>query len=171
MIRTLFATLVLLASTLGTACSNDGPAALRAAAPVAELFPLKVGEVTLQVQVPLTDAELARGLMFRDSLDPDHGMIFCYREPGQKSFWMNNVPIPLDIGFFDSEGVLREIRSMFAYDRRSVISSRSDVRYALEVNKGWYQRNNILPGARIDLADLASALKARGATAADYVSK
>jgi hypothetical protein len=133
-----------------------------------ELFPLTLGGATVQVQVALDKTEQRRGLMFRESLDDGQGMLFPYREPQPMSFWMENVAIALDVGFFDSEGVLREIHHMLPYDRQSVRSSARDLRYALEVNKDWFARNKVMPGARLDRAQLAAALKARGADPADY---
>lgn len=95
-------------------------------------------------------------------------MLFPYRYPQRMSFYMRNTPTPLDIGFFDADGVLREVYPLFPYDETSVRSRRDDLRYALEVNQGWFREHGIHPGARMNLGELAAALEARGADPAAF---
>jgi hypothetical protein len=84
------------------------------------------------------------------------------------SFWMNNVPIRLSVGFFDSEGVLKEIHHMLPRNTRTVASSGDQIQYALEMDDGWFERHGVRPGARMDMAMLAAALKARGESPKAY---
>lgn len=136
--------------------------------PVAAWLPLKIDGVTIEAQIAITASEQARGLMHRESLGEDRGMLFPYPTPRPLSFWMKNTLIPLDIGFFDQNGVLREIHAMYPQDLRSVRSRRDDLSYALEMNQGWFRKNGIRPGAQLDPATLSQALRARGANPADY---
>ena len=106
--------------------------------------------------------------MHRESLEENRGMLFPYRIPRSLSFWMKNTLIPLDIGFFDAQGVLREIHAMYPRDLRSVRSRREDLSYALEMNQGWFRQHDIRPGAQLDQALLAKALRARGAEPVDF---
>ena len=64
---------------------------------------------------------------------------------------MKNTLIPLDIGYFCSDGLLREVHPMYPRNLDSVHSLRDDIRYALEMNQGWFQQNSITPGARLGL--------------------
>lgn len=125
-------------------------------------FPLKVGARELRVQVAVTLPEMQRGLMGRRELGPDEGMIFVYPAPQQLSFWMKNTPLPLDIGFFTPDGTLGEVYPLYPYDETPVNSTGLDYSLALEVNQGWFAKHGIKPGAKLNMAQLADALRARG---------
>lgn len=126
-------------------------------------LPLAIGAVRFEAQIVLTPSEQQRGLMHRDSLPENGGMLFPYTQPRQMSFWMANTRIPLDIGFFDGKGMLLEVRRMVPFDTTHTRSRSADVQYALEMNAGWFSRNGIYPGEQLDLAALAGALQRRGA--------
>ena len=66
-----------------------------------------------------------------------------------QSFWMKNTLIPLSIAFISDEGEILQIEHMKPKDLTST-KSKHRVRYALEVNKGWFKRHGIVPGARIE---------------------
>ena len=66
-------------------------------------FEIGLGDRIISIQLAVTPSEMERGLMFRKSLDPNQGMLFVYRDARQRSFWMRNTSIPLDIGFFSRE--------------------------------------------------------------------
>jgi uncharacterized protein len=111
---------------------------------------LKVSNVPITVEVADTPQASENGLMFRDALPEDHGMLFIFDQPKKASFWMKNTKIPLSIAYADSEGKILEIKSMKPLDE-TVVPSRSDeVDYALEVNQGWFARHGITSGAKID---------------------
>lgn len=129
---------------------------------VADFFPVRLGERVVHLQFAVTGSEMQRGLMGRRDLAPEQGMIFVYAQPQRLSFWMRNTPTPLDIGYFTSDGVLREIYAMHPFDETAIPSVRSDLQFAVEMNQGWYQRNEVKPGAQLDLAAVKAALKARG---------
>ena len=136
--------------------------------PVTTWFPQKLGGKEIQVQVAIAPAEQVKGLMYRESLPTDSGMLFIYTRPQRMSFWMANTPLPLDIGFFNAEGVLLEIRRMYPFDTTKIRSSNEECQYALEMLAGWYKESGILPGARLDLELLAEALRSRGADPGRY---
>ncbi|HZC34698.1 MAG TPA: DUF192 domain-containing protein [Chthoniobacterales bacterium] len=111
---------------------------------------LVVGGAPLKVEVAEDEQSRAMGLMFRDSLSEDRGMLFIFDEPRQASFWMKNTKIPLSIAFLDSDRVISEERSMRPYDE-TLIQSRSDkIRYAIEVNAGWFDRHQVRSGAKVE---------------------
>ena len=123
-------------------------------------FPISIGGSELQLQLALKPAEQQRGLMYRDSLNNDHGMLFLFDCPDKRSFWMKNTRIPLDIGYFDSSGQLLEIHKLFPYDVTAVNSRSREVLIAVETNRGWYAANGIQVGDHIDMNTLALALEA-----------
>lgn len=122
-------------------------------------FPISVGGSELQLQLALKSAEQKKGLMYRESLDNDHGMLFLFDRPDKRGFWMRNTRIPLDIGYFDSSGQLLEIHKLFPYDETAVNSRSREVLIAVETNRGWYAANGIQVGDRIDMSSLAFALE------------
>ena len=114
------------------------------------------------MQLAVLEPEMAVGLMYRTALGADDGMLFAYVSPRPMEFWMRNTLIPLDIGFFDAQGVLLEIYPMQPNDEHRVASRHQELQYALEMNQGWYARNGIRPGDKLDLGKLKAALEARG---------
>lgn len=110
---------------------------------------LHINGIPLQTELAKTPKAMERGLMFRDQLAADSGMLFLFPEPKQASFWMRNTRIPLSIAYLDSKGRILEIRDMFPYDETPVTSYSSNVAYALEVNQGWFLKHNITPGMTV----------------------
>ncbi|MBT4757223.1 MAG: DUF192 domain-containing protein [Opitutae bacterium] len=125
-------------------------------------FPISIDGKHLQLQLALTQSEQSKGLMHRESMPTDHGMLFLFKQPNPRSFWMRNTSIPLDIGYFDATGRLLEIHALYPYDENSVPSRSQQVLIAIETNRGWFARNNIVAAAQIDLEALAQAVKRRG---------
>lgn len=119
---------------------------------------LRLGTVTLTVEVADTDARRARGLMFRQSLSEDQGMLFLFNEEKELSFWMKNTFIPLSIGYFNRKKELIKIVEMSPVKSeidQAVPSypSGAPAQSALEVNAGWFKRHNIAVGTRWQWAD------------------
>ncbi len=90
-----------------------------------------------------------RGLMNRDSIPEDHGMLFVYPEEQILSFWMRNTRIPLDIAFLDRSGFILEIQQMEPHDERSHASSQPAM-YALELRQGWFEDHGVEAGDRVE---------------------
>jgi uncharacterized protein len=111
---------------------------------------LVVGGVPLKAEVAEDEQSREMGLMFRDSLPEDRAMLFIFDQPHQASFWMKNTKIPLSIAFLENDHVISEEKSMRPYDE-TLIQSRSDkVRYAIEVNAGWFDRHQVKPGSKVE---------------------
>ncbi len=159
--RRFLSLLIVTALALLTACGKEGAAPAQPKS-IEDRFAIKVGARTVQMQVALLPAETQKGLMFRKEMGADEGMVFVFDRPQQMSFWMRNTPLPLDIGFFDSDGVLKEFYPLYPHDERSVVSRGRGMQFALEMNQGWYRTAGVKPGDRIDLAALAEAIRARG---------
>lgn len=127
-------------------------------------FPMKLGEIEFQVKLALLPAERTRGLMFVKELGENQGMLFISPRPEHQTFWMRNTPLPLDIGFFDSEGSLLEIYPLAPYDETSVRSRSSQLKFALEMNQGWFRKHQLFPDSRpkLDLSLVRKAIEQRG---------
>lgn len=81
---------------------------------------------------------------------------------------MKNTPLPLDIGFFDAEGLLLEVRQLHPFDETLVNSHGDNVLIAVEMARGWFRENRVRPGARLDLDAVREAIQARGFDPAGY---
>jgi len=114
---------------------------------------VNLGGEKFVLEVARTPEEQRQGLMNRKSLEPNRGMIFIYERDSRLSFWMKNTTIPLSIAFISKDGTIREIYDMKPLSTRSIESTHS-VRYALEVNRGTFERLGLAPGDRIELPDL-----------------
>ena len=110
---------------------------------------LTVGGVTVIAEIADTRALRERGLMGRDSLPGNEGMLFVYADEQVRSFWMRNTPIALDIAFVDRNGSILNIETMEPNSDDSTLSV-SPAMYALEMSAGWFTSNDVGPGARID---------------------
>ena len=113
---------------------------------------LKLGDLTIKVEVADTPEARRRGLMYRKSLPENQGMLFVFPSARPLSFWMKNTWIPLSIGFFNSK---RELLNVHEMEPESVVvktpksySSISPAQYALEMNKGWFKKHNIKAGTK-----------------------
>lgn len=159
--RRVLATIILALAALAGGCKEDAPPPTQAVGADAWL-PFRIGDVAVKLQVAIRPMEVQQGLMHRPMLGDNEGMLFVYPQPGARSFWMRNTLIPLDIGFFSPDGVLREVRAMNPLDENPVTSFSSEIQFAVEMNQGWYRANGIKPGAQFDMAALKAALVARG---------
>jgi uncharacterized membrane protein (UPF0127 family) len=117
----------------------------------AEVYELSVGDTVLRVEIADTTESRANGLMHREELAGDHGMLFVFPESDYRAFWMRNTLIPLSIAYIDERLTILEIHDMQPLDE-SPVPSRYPAQYALEVNQGAFERLGIAPGDRIILS-------------------
>ncbi|QEN03244.1 DUF192 domain-containing protein [Thiospirochaeta perfilievii] len=136
--------------TLFYSCSRES---------VEDSIDLKINSKILQVEIAATDTKRAQGLMNRDSLGKNNGMIFVFDKERAVSFWMKNTLIPLSIAYIDKKGVILEIYSMKPLSTEPIQSKRSSILYALEVNEGYFKDNGIKVGDRVELETLYNYLK------------
>jgi uncharacterized protein len=110
------------------------------------------GEVRVWVEVADDPAEQAKGLMYRKTLGENRGMLFVYPEERELSFWMKNTLIPLSIAFIDSKRRIIDIQDMKPLDDRPphYVSS-EPAQYALEVNRGFFEKRGVKVGDRVEL--------------------
>lgn len=88
------------------------------------------------------------GLMFREQMCADCGMLFKFEPAKQASMWMKNTFIPLDVAFIDRNGVITDIKPLNPEELKSVGASKV-VTYALEMNRGWFAGHDIHVGDQI----------------------
>jgi len=110
---------------------------------------ITIGNAKANVNIAETARELARGLMYIKSLPQDEGILFCYPKPKILSFWMKNTLIPLSIAFINGKGKIVAFRDMNPGSLDSV-KSPFPCKWALEMNKGWFDNNNIKVGDTVD---------------------
>ncbi len=103
------------------------------------------GTAELKVEVADDGEERAMGLMYRDRLAADQGMLFVYPELEERNFWMKNTRIPLSIAFIADDGTIVHIADM-APQQTTLTPSLKPVRYALEVNRGWFVEHGVKEG-------------------------
>lgn len=115
---------------------------------------IKVKDKAIIVEVANTPDRIARGLMYRDSLPRDEGMLFVYPVEQILSFWMRNTRIPLDVAFIQDDGTIAQIARMEPSSRRSYVSEER-ARFALEMNSGWFEANGVTVGDRARISGYA----------------
>ncbi len=106
---------------------------------------IKIGNSILKVSIAKSATDRRKGLMNQSNLSEDTGMLFCFPKEEKLSFWMKNTRIPLSIAFISKSGKILEIKDLEPFNEKSVSSS-IPAMYALEVNKGWFENNNIKKG-------------------------
>ncbi|HYD99835.1 MAG TPA: DUF192 domain-containing protein [Alphaproteobacteria bacterium] len=109
------------------------------------------------VELALTPQEQARGLMFRESMPADRGMLFVWPQPRVLTMWMQNTLIPLDMLFIGADGRIVRIAERTVPMSQATISSEKPAVAVLELNGGTAARLGIKPGDRV----LSEALKGK----------
>ncbi|WII72963.1 DUF192 domain-containing protein [Bdellovibrio sp. 22V] len=115
---------------------------------------IKLGAKTLVVEVAETPDQHERGLMFRDKLPENEGMLFIFKNEETRFFWMKNTLIDLSIAYFDKNGTLIDIQEMKSgkgVPEAALPSypSAKPAKYALEMSKGWFDKNKIKIGSKL----------------------
>lgn len=127
--------------------TNEGAVDPKASSAVDEsLLRLSVAGHEVKAEVADTPSLRRQGLMHRQSLALDHGMVFVYPDEQPRSFWMKNTLLPLSIAYIDQRGVIVYVADMAPLDERPVPSVYPAM-YALEVSKGWFDANGVGVGA------------------------
>jgi uncharacterized membrane protein (UPF0127 family) len=109
---------------------------------------LTIGSTTVSVEIADDPAEREHGLMKRETLGADQGMLFVYPDERPRNFWMKDTSLPLSIAYLDAQGRIVRIADMTPFDTSTVPSVRPAM-YALEVNQGWFTRHTIQVGASV----------------------
>ncbi len=114
-------------------------------------------EHRFEVEIAATPEERGRGLMFRDELAADRGMLFIFPRRERVAMWMRNTRIPLDMLFIDDDGRVIQIHQRTVPYSEATVASRKRVRYVLELPGGTADRLGLAVGDRV----VGAALPAR----------
>jgi uncharacterized membrane protein (UPF0127 family) len=105
----------------------------------------------LTVELATTPKARVCGLSKRVKLPENHGMLFIYPNVGQRTFWMKDTHIPLSIAFLDDSGRILSIQDMTPMQTNERYHSLQPVRYALEINQGWFAAHGIGVGDIVEM--------------------
>lgn len=109
---------------------------------------LTAGMHIITAELATTDRSRTIGMMFREKTAPNHGMLFVFEYKAQQCFWMRNTPLPLSIAFIEDDGTILQITDM-APRNDSLHCSQRPVRFALEMEQGWFARKGLAVGAKL----------------------
>ena len=104
----------------------------------------------LRLEIPKSSLDFKQGLMFRESLDTDSGMLFVFDNIAQQSFHMTETRIPLDIAFIREDGIIESIKQLEP-NNPVPVHSEGAIELAIEVNRGWFAENNVEVGDQLDV--------------------
>ena len=129
------------AAACGTAAAQPAPQALPAVR-------LNAGIHNIQAELAQTPEQRSVGLMHRRSMDAPHGMLFAFEQPATQCFWMKNTLLPLSIAFLADDGTVVNVADMQPQTTESHCSTQP-VRYALEMNQGWFAKRGVRNGSKL----------------------
>lgn len=110
---------------------------------------LTIGMHLVKAEVAVNEQERSVGLMFRQEMGPNEGMVFRFPNPKQVCMWMKNTLLPLSVAFLDEEGRIINVEDMQPQTEIAHCAKRP-ARYALEMNLGWFRKKNIKPGTPVE---------------------
>ena len=146
----IFAPIILVASLFTGGCGN-GSATTPGMLPT---VPMKLGSKTFTLEVANDTPEREKGLMRRDSMPADHGMIFVFAGEERLGFYMKNTRIPLDIIFVNSSGVVVSIKQMRPYDVSTTYTD-APAKWAIELNQGAAAQAGVKVGDQLSIPETA----------------
>lgn len=126
-----------------------------------KVLPINVAGIELEVELATTQEEQMLGLMYRKTLGENDGMLFVFPEERRLSFWMKDTRIPLSIAFIRADGRIVQIDSMKPFSLDSHVSQEK-VKYALEMNEGWFKNHHVKEGAFVKIPIALSAEEKTG---------
>jgi uncharacterized protein len=109
---------------------------------------LQVGKYTIKAQLASTPEQRTTGLMYRKNMPTNEGMLFVFPQPDTQCFWMKNTLLPLSAAFILDDGEIVNIENMKP-QTLSPHCSKKPVRYVLEMNQGWFEKNHLQAGAHL----------------------
>ncbi len=151
-----FRTLMLVAA-VAAALLGSGTAAWSQAQPQINLqrLALSAGMYRIDAQVALTPDQRQTGLMYRNEMPQQEGMLFVFEQPSVQCFWMKNTLLPLTAAFVADDGRIVNLVDMKPQTIDSHCSE-EPVRYVLEMNQGWFAKKNIKKGDKLGGAPFAA---------------
>ena len=132
-------------------------------------FTFHIGQIPIQAELAILPRERETGLMYRDELKIGTGMLFVFKSATPQKFWMKNTRIPLDIGYFDENGILKEVHAAKPFDKSGIPSKSKKIQIVLELNLNDFRSQGIKIGDRINFEDIRKAITERGLDPNDYL--
>jgi len=111
---------------------------------------MQIGRQTYTLEIADTEPTRQTGLMNRDSMPANRGMLFVFEDEIPREFWMKNTRIPLDILFLDSAGKVVASKSMKPYDLNTTPSN-APAKYAIELNQGAAESSGVAVGDQLNI--------------------
>ncbi|MCX7305372.1 MAG: DUF192 domain-containing protein [Hyphomicrobiales bacterium] len=105
----------------------------------------KSGERSFTIEIADDPSERSAGLMFRDAMDDDHGMLFVFPDSKLLGFWMKNTPMPLDLVFIGDDGKVKDILPGEPFSE-ALIAPGEPTRFVLELKRGTAEKSGIADG-------------------------
>ena len=112
-------------------------------------YTLRIRNHEIRAEAANTEESRRRGLMFRDRLGENSGMVFSYPEAGVNAMWMKNTRIALSVAFIDRNGRILNIEDMEPFSEQAHASA-GEAAYALEMSRGWFRKRGIKAGDRVE---------------------
>jgi uncharacterized membrane protein (UPF0127 family) len=109
---------------------------------------LTAGMHVIHAELAARPEHRARGLMFREQLGPNEGMLFIFDDTAIQCMWMRNTLIPLSVAFIADDGTIVNIEDMAPKTEDSHCGSKR-LRYALEMSEGWFAKRGLKAGTVI----------------------
>lgn len=117
---------------------------------------LSAGIHRIEAEVAVTQPQRMQGLMHRQSMAINHGMLFVFTLPARHCMWMKNTLLPLAVAFLDEQGRILNVAEMQPGSEDNHCAAGS-ARYALEMNAGWFKSHGVATGTYIRGVDKAPA--------------
>lgn len=109
---------------------------------------IRAGMHLISAQVAATPEQRSVGLMWRQDMPANEGMLFVFERPAQQCFWMKNTLLPLTAAFVEDDGTIVNLADMKPQTTDSHCSAKP-VRFVLEMHQGWFAKRGISPGQRL----------------------
>ncbi len=113
-----------------------------------QTVPLTLGMHVIQAELAITPVQQQTGMMFRKTMGANEAMLFINDQPDKRCFWMRNTLLPLSIAFVADDGTIVNLADMAPQSDASHCSAKP-VRYALEMNQGWFAKRGFKAGAKL----------------------
>ncbi|CAM5600723.1 hypothetical protein MAUB1S_10162 [Mycolicibacterium aubagnense] len=139
------ASLIITVLAMGQTHAAEGQAMMLPVDSVPLVAVTAAGDRPFEVEIADDDGEREAGLMFRQSMPADRGMLFVFPQTEGVGFWMKNTPMPLDLLFIGQDGRIKAIRRGQPQSE-AVIAPNEPVRFVLELRAGTAERENIKEG-------------------------
>jgi uncharacterized membrane protein (UPF0127 family) len=114
--------------------------------------PMKIGSKTFTLEIANDTLEREKGLMRRDSMPADHGMIFVFPDEQRLGFYMKNTRIPLDIIFVNADRVVVSVKQMRPYDVSTTYAD-APAKWAIELNQGQAAASGVKVGDQLTIPE------------------